>query len=389
MPSGRVAFAQMDQVIFGQPAAQALGAEVERIGARRVFILSSGTLNRQTDEVARLRGALGDRHAATFDAIPAHTPRSAVVAATNLAREVRADVIVSIGGGSITDAAKAMQMALAEGVSTFEQFDALKPVPLPDGTAGPRSGRPITVRQVAIPTTLSAGEFSAISGVLNERTKVKELYRHPRIVPATVILDPAVTVHTPEWLWTSTGIRAVDHCVEGICSNEAHAFGDAQALRGLTLLAGGLPRVQKDPRDLDARLDCQMGAWLSMGPLATGVPMGASHGIGYVLGGMFDVPHGHTSCIMLPYVMRWNKVANAARQTLVAAALGDAHAEAGDLLHALIAGLGMPRRLAEYHIGSEHFAKMAHAALKTPWVPRNPRPIERPEQVIEILEMAA
>ena len=127
------------------------------------------------------------------------------------------------------------------------------------------------------------------------------------IIPATVILDPAITIHTPEWLWLSTGIRAVDHCVEGICSAEAHAYGDAQALQGLTLLSHGLPRVKGNSNDLDARLDCQLGTWLSMGPLASGVPMGASHGIGYVLGAQFDIPHGHTSCIMLPAVMRWNE----------------------------------------------------------------------------------
>jgi len=81
---------------------------------------------------------------------------------------------------------------------------------------------------------------------------------------------------------------------------EANPYAGAQALRGLALLCRGLPRVKADPSDLAARLDCQIGSWLSMGPLASGVPMGASHGIGYVLGAVFDVPHGHTSCIMLP-----------------------------------------------------------------------------------------
>ena len=161
-----------------------------------------------------------------------------------------------------------------------------------------------------------------------------------------MILDPAITVHTPEWLFLSTGIRAVDHCVEGICSNEAHPYADAQALRGLTLLARGLPRVKADPSDLQARLDCQLGSWLSMGPLASGVPMGASHGIGYVLGAVFDIPHGHTSCIMLPAVMRWNKSVNAEKQALVAAAMGHPGEDAGDVLDAFIAGLGMPRSLA-------------------------------------------
>jgi alcohol dehydrogenase class IV len=245
------------------------------------------------------------------------------------------------------------------------------------------------VRQIAVPTTLSAGEFSAIAGVMNEQTKVKELFRHPRIIPSAVILDPAITVHTPEWLFLSTGIRAVDHCVEGICSQEAHPFADAQALRGLALLAQGLARVKADPADLQARMDCQLGSWLSMAPLASGVPMGASHGIGYVLGGAFDIPHGHTSCIMLPAVMRWNKSSNAERQAMVAAAMGRPGENAADLLAALISGLGMPRSLSAVKIGREKFDFIAEMAMATPWVPRNPRRIDGPPQVREILELAA
>jgi maleylacetate reductase len=204
-----------------------------------------------------------------------------------------------------------------------------------------------------------------------------------------VMLDPAITVHTPEWLWLSTGIRAVDHCVEGICSAEANPFADAQALHGLALLTRGLPRVKADPADLEARLDCQIGSWLSMGAIASGVPMGASHGIGYVLGAAFDVPHGHTSCIMLPAVMRWNKPVNAERQALVAAAMGHPREEAGDVLDAFIAGLGMPRSLGAVQIDSRNFARIAEEAMATPWVPRNPRPISGPAQVRDILELAA
>jgi maleylacetate reductase len=254
---------------------------------------------------------------------------------------------------------------------------------------GPPPCEPPTVRQIAVPTTLSAGEFSAISGVTDERTRVKELFRHPRIIPAAVVLDPAITVRTPEWLFLSTGIRAVDHCVEGICSAEAHPYADAQALRGLALLVSGLPRVKADPSDLQARLDCQLGSWLSMGPLAGGVPMGASHGIGYILGAAFDIPHGHTSCIMLPAVMRWNKIANAERQAMVAAAMGGAGEDAGDLLDRFIDGLDMPRSLSAVKIGRESFDRIAEGAMATPWVPRNPRRIDGPPQVREILELAA
>ena len=155
------------------------------------------------------------------------------------------------------------------------------------------------------------------------------------------------------------------------------------------MLAQALPRVKADAQNLDARMDCQIGTWLSTGPLASGVPMGASHGIGYVLGAEFGVPHGYTSCVMLPSVMRWNKSANAERQALVAAAMGHPNEDAGDVLDAFIRGLGMPRSLREVKVAPEHFDRIAQQAMATPWVPRNPRKIEGPAQVREILDMAA
>ncbi len=389
LQSGRVVFSQMEDVLFGVPAAEAVAEQARRRDAHRVFLMVSGTLNRTTAEIDKLRQALGNRCAGVFDRMPAHSPRGAVIAAAAQAREAGADLIVTLGGGSITDAAKAVQLCLANDISTPEALDALRPVAGPDGTLGPPPCTPPTIRQVSVPTTLSAGEFSAIAGVTDERSHVKELFRHPRIIPATVILDPAVTVHTPEWLFLSTGIRAVDHCVEGICSAEAHPYADAQALRGLALLTQGLPRVKADPTDLAARQDCQLGAWLSMGPLSTGVPMGASHGIGYVLGAVFDIPHGHTSCLMLPAVMRWNRPANGARQAMVAAAMGHPGEDAADVLDAFIAGLGMPRSLRTVKVGPESFDRIAEGAMHTPWVPRNPRRIDGPAQVREILELAA
>ena len=387
--SGRVVFSKMDEVLFGVPAADAVAEQMRKFDAHRVFLMVSGSLNRNTDEIDKIRRALGNRCAGTFDRMPAHTPRRAVIAAADQAREAGADLIVTIGGGSITDGAKAVQLCLANDIRTPEGLDNYRPVRQPDGTTGAPPCMAPTVRQIAVPTTLSAGEFSAISGVTDERHHVKELFRHPGIIPSAVILDPAMTVHTPEWLFLSTGIRAVDHCVEGICASEAHPFADAQALRGLSLLSRGLPGVKTNPSDLQARLDCQIGSWLSMAPLASGVPMGASHGIGYVLGAVFDIPHGHTSCIMLPSVMHWNKPVNGERQELVAAAMGHPGKDAGDVLAAFIEGLGMPRSLGTVNVGREAFNRIAEQAMGTPWVPRNPRRIDGPAQVREILELAA
>jgi len=382
--TGRVVFGAMDEVVFGRPASEAIVEQMNRLGARRAFLMVSGTLNRETDVIENIRRAMGQRCVGTFDAMPPHTPRTAVIAASEQARTAEADLIVTVGGGSITDGAKAVQLCLANDIREPDEIDRIRA-----GRGALPQLKPPAVRQISAPTTIAGGEFSATAGVTNERTKVKEALRHPLLMPRATILDPWLGAHTPEWLWLSTGIRAVDHCVEGICSREAHPYGDAQALKGLSMLAQALPRVKADAGDLDARMDCQIGTWLSTGPLASGVPMGASHGIGYVLGAEFGVPHGHTSCVMLPAVMRWNKSVNAERQALVAAAMGRPNEDAGDVLDDFIRGLGMPRSLREVNVGPEHFDRIAQQAMATPWVPRNPRKIEGPAQVREILDMAA
>ena len=384
MHKGRVVFGAMDEVVFGHPAAEAVVAQMERLHCSRAFLMVSGTLNRNTGEIEKIRSALGSRCAATFDAMPPHTPREAVIAATGQARAANADLIVTVGGGSVTDGAKAVQLCLANDVRTVEDIERIR---VHKGVAPPMNAP--TVRQISVPTTIAGGEFSAIAGVTNARTKVKEMLRHDLVMPRATILDPALTVHTPEWLFLSTGIRAVDHCVEGLCSREAHPYADAQALKGLSMLAQALPRVKANPDDLDARMDCQIGTWLSMAPLSAGVPMGASHGIGYVLGAAFEVPHGYTSCVMLPAVMRWNKQDNAERQALVSEAMGQPGKDAGDVLDGFIRGLGLPRSLRDVRVGPEHFDVIAEQAMRTPWIPRNPRKIDAPAQVREILLLAA
>ena len=384
MHKGRVVFGAMDEVVFGRHAAEALPEQLDRLGASRAFLMVSGTLNRETGEIEKIRHALGPRCVGTFDAMPAHTPREAVIAATNQARSANADLIVTVGGGSITDGAKAVQICLANDVASVDGIDTVR---THGGVAPPM--KPPVVRQISVPTTIAGGEFSHIAGVTNERSKVKEMLRHELVIPRAAILDPWLSTHTPEWLFLSTGIRAVDHCVEGICSREAHPYSDAQAMKGLAMLTQGLARVKADAGDIDARMDCQIGTWLSMAPLSSGVPMGASHGIGYVLGAAFGVPHGYTSCVMLPYVMRWNKPANAERQALVAQAMGHPGSDAGDVLDDFIRGLGMPRSLQDVRVGPEHFDQIAEQAMRTPWVPRNPRKIDGPAQLREILLLAA
>src|SRR5436309_12154850 len=135
--SGRVAFGAMETVVFGKQAAETVAEEARRRDAKRVFLMVSGTLNRTTDEIANVRRALGNRFAGVFDRMPPHTPRQAVVEAAAMAREARADLIATVGGGSVTDGAKAVQLCLANDIRSVEALDDYRPVTGEGGAVGP------------------------------------------------------------------------------------------------------------------------------------------------------------------------------------------------------------------------------------------------------------
>ena len=388
MLTGAYRFPQMESVVFGTPYVEALAQEVDRLDARAVFVLASGTLARETDLVERLRQMLGNRFAGLCAKIGAHTPRTDVVAAANMAREARADLIVTLGGGSVTDAAKMVGLCLGNGVTAPAQLDYYRTRIAADGTTEHPSVKPPGVRMIAIPTTLSAGEFSAGAGCTDTARHVKESFSHPQMIPRTVILDPVASVPTPEWLFLSTGIRAVDHAVEDICSINGQPLSEGAAFQALRLLGKGLPAVKADPTDLDARLDCQIGAWMSMVGSQTGVSKGASHGIGHVLGGTADVPHGYTSCIMLPHVLRFNLEVSADKQARVSEALGQPNEPAAAAVGALISGLGLPTRLRDVGVRQDQLDLIAEKSMHDRWIHTNPRKIDGPATIRTLLDAA-
>jgi maleylacetate reductase len=380
---------RIERVIYGHPAARTLVAEAERMGASRVFLLVSRTLDRETPWVNDMRVALGARYAGSHDGMPSHTPREAVLDATAKAREAKADLVVTFGGGSGTDAGKMIRLALKHDIRTVEGFDPFVVRVQADGSRKLVEYEAPDVPQIAIPTTLSGGDFNPSAGATDTRTMLKEIYRHPSLVPRTIILDPAVTVRTPEWLWLSSGIRALDHAVETVCAPKADKRSYLEAIPSIRLLASALPRTKQNPNDLEARLDAQLAVWLSMEHNRMGISMGASHGIGHVLGGTCDVPHGYTSCVMLPAVLRYNQAHNAERQVLVAEAFGQPDRPAWQIVHEFIAGLGLPRTLAAVGVTPDKFETVAKAAMLDHYLHTNPRPIGGVADIMEILRSAA
>jgi len=388
MIQGAHCFPPMERVIYGIPLAEALAQEIERTGAHAVYVLASGTLARQTDVVDTVRGVLGNKLAGVCAKIGAHTPRPDVVAAANAARAARADALLTVGGGSVTDAAKMVGLCLGNGVTEPAQLDALRGQTSADGQTVRPEVHPPPLRSIAVPTTLSAGEFTHGAGCTDPVRHVKESYSHPLMMPRAVILDPRPTLHTPEWLFLSTGIRAVDHAVEDICSVNSQPFSDGVSLHALRLLSRGLAAVKADPSNLEARLDCQLGSWMSITGSQNGVSKGASHGIGHVLGGTADVPHGYTSCVMLPHVLRFNATVNAGRQAWVSEALGQPGVPAGDAVAALIAGLGLPARLRDVGVRHDQLDRIAEESMHDRWIHTNPRKIDGPATVRVLLDAA-
>ncbi len=388
MQTGIFKIQAQERVLFGGPAAEAVVTEAEHYGARRVFVTSTRSLA-ALDEgpLQDIECALGDRYAGTFSAISSHSPREDVIAAADAARAADADMLVAVGGGSVVDATKVVQLCLWHDVLTP---DALTPF-----AAGFERNKPAMfdvpydpVRMIAVPTTLSAADFTSRAGITNTEARTKMAFNHRMLVPRSVVLDPVVTLRTPEWLLYSTGIRALDHSVESYMCPLANPATESLSLRGLALLAEGLSGIKADATDLNARMTAQFGMWHAIWPSTSGVYHGASHGIGYALGAGFGVPHGHTSCVMLPAVMQWNAETLSERYHALATAIGSPAVSAWQSVRALIRDLGMPCTLRDVGIKRKDLETLASRALDYQPVVLNPRKIETPADVMEILEIA-
>ena len=266
---------------------------------------------------------------------------------------------------------------------------------------------PPSIPVINIPTSLSGGEYSPFAGATDTRTHHKRSFAHPDMGADLIILDPALSVSTPEWVWLSTGIRAVDHCVEGLCSTNRNVSeeSDRGFTEGLKLLVPNLLTTKRDSTAEEPRLREMIGVVEAMKALGHGIPMGGSHGIGHQLGPL-GVGHGETSCILLPAVLKYNylhgdenvkqlqrKVLDvfwnekAIEKVLSQRGLRERTADAGDVVGAVVSELGMPRTLKDVGVGREKMDALADNSMKDRWLQTNAVPLIEKKQVLEILEM--
>lgn len=398
-------------VSYGRRHHEACAHHVENtFQAQRVYLIASTSLSKNTSEVSKLQTALASRLAGTRIGISPHTPWDEVIAATKEAVAVKADCIVTLGGGSIIDGAKCMLLFIANDITSVEQIAPFGAKiratqgAMRQSSAGLDCVAP-TIPLICIPTTLSGGEYTQYAGGTDPETHYKLVMGHPFCGPRLIICDPLVTLTTPRWVWLSTGVRGVDHAVECYCRvHEPEESVDAAALEALRLIVAGLLGTAREWENEEARLRNLLGVGVALYMLRKGVlGTGASHGIGHQLGPL-GVGHGETSCILLPSVSKWNAKVNGAKQerikavlwseetvatVLKARGLKEDTADLGDCLDAVFRELGMPRTLQEVGVGRDKFAALAANSLKDFCCEVNPIPMVREEQVLEILEMCA
>jgi maleylacetate reductase len=321
---GTHTFLPTARVHFGADALEKLEEEARPYG--RAFVLTGRSLNEKTDLIRHVEALLGGRYAGTFAGIGQHTPGSTVEEAAARAEDAAADLLVAVGGGSVIDGTKAVARQL---------------------------GYP---RQVAVPTTLSGAEWAQRVGVTDEGEGLKRGFADPGTVPPVVILDPGATVYTPEALWLSTGIRALDHAVEGYLYGGDHPITDVTGLEGARRLMEYLPLSKRSPEDLEVRLELQLAGWLAyFGPMNT--PMGLSHELGRRIGASYGVPHGITSCIMLaPSLRVLEEQVGAGRWKGLSEALGG---EPPERVTALVEKLGLPSSLREVGVPEQDLESIA------------------------------
>jgi len=277
-PNAEFTLSKLERVISGPGKIAALGEELERRGLQRAIVVTGKSLGNSL-LLAQVTGAIGSRCAAVFKGARQHVPRSVVGELEAEIIRVDADSLISFGGGSPIDTCKVASFAFLTSRDLIH---------------------------IAIPTTLSAGEYTHAGGVTDETTKVKSGVSDPRLAPRTVLNDPALTLATPDWLWIATGMRALDHAIETIYTPRHHPLSDALASKAIALLVEHLkPSIKTSGDDLLAhRSYCQFAAWFSIyGSMNT--RFGISHLLGHQIGPRWDVPHGVTSCITLPNAMRF------------------------------------------------------------------------------------
>jgi len=334
------------RVVFGTGTVSRLREELERLGVKRpIFIATPGRLHDAQNVSSTLTGmdAIIHPHAVM------HVPIETITAAGDAARNHNADSIVAFGGGSALDTSKAV---------------------------GLEHSLPV----VAVATTYGGAEVTPFCGYTEGG--IKQGKRDRKMLPKTVIYDPALTVSLPPNISGPSGINAIAHCVEGLYARDVNPVMSLLAAEGIRALARALPIVVQEPANLGARGDALYGAWLA-GMVLGSVGMALQHNISHVLGGTFGLIHANAHTVVLPHVIAFNR--QAAPEAIKSVADALRAKDAAQAVYDLEVKIGAPTSLKQIGMPEDGLDRAARIVVEHPYY--NPRPVEY-EGIRQLLEDA-
>lgn len=337
------------RVVFGAGTIARVHGEAQRLAISRALVLTTPP---QAEHGRAVVAQLGEHAAGLFSGAVMHTPIEVTLAALDVMRELHADGVVAIGGGSTIGLGKAIAV---------------------------RTGVP----QIAIPTTYAGSEMTPLLGETEGGQKT--VRRSLDVLPETAIYDVDLTLSLPAALSGVSGINAIAHAVEALYAQDRNPVTSLIAEQGIAALARALPEIAADLHNRAARSDALYGAWLCAVCLGS-LGMALHHKLCHVLGGTFNLPHAETHTAVLPHAVAYNAPAAPAAMVRIARALGISGTDdAATGLYDLAGVVGAQRSLAELGMPAAGLDRAADLAMQTPY--GNPRPLDR-AAIRDLLERA-
>lgn len=373
------------RLVFGCGLVRDVGFEAGKLQGSRAFVISDENLRRLGIVERVIAGFEGSPVvvAGVFTDVPVNSDVQVVERAVEAARAAGADLIVAVGGGSVLDTAKAINLLLVEGGGLLDWQGA-----------GLLTRRLLPL--LAIPTTAGTGSEVTLAAVIRDSGQgLKVIINSPYMMPDVALLDPELTLGLPATVTAATGIDALTHAIEGYLSLYAEPVSDALCLHAIRLIARHLPTAVARGDDLEARAQMMLAATIA-GMGFTNAYCGIVHAIAHACGGRFGVAHGVANSILLPYGMAFNAPLAGARLRDVAEALGldvrgrsseEAATAATGAVVSLCLQVGLPHRLRDVGVPVHALAQLAEDALGDAMMISNPRPATA-EDVVAILQAA-
>lgn len=382
----RYRFSGHDRILHRTSIHTGVPELLDWFGYQRAFIVCSRTLNERTDTIRQLVASLGKRCVGVTDAVGEHSPLSNVLSGARQVDACEADVIVSVGGGSVMDMCKVIQLCVTE--RTFDR-DALLKLQMrmsADGTEMiATSSQPPRIRQIAVPTTLSTSEWTPAGTPIDDQTHLKARFLVTDGAPRGIVYDPDLLARTPLSLLLATGIRGLDHAINTACSTQPHPFTSLMAEKAIQLYVENLPRLRYRT-DSEAFSNCQLATWYTgMGQMS--VPHGFSHWMVHIVGPLASVPHSEAACVLMLAQARWLEGHAVPQHDNVRRLLGRT-GPFSEVLFNLLTELNMPRSLQDLGLNFDQVESFIQPALEHPQVTRNNlRPISTAADVREVLSL--